>query len=168
MNRALPPRDRGDRRETSCRAPGYPRAVHGSVGLGGGSAATVEEPTIGPRCATGAPRSLLRRRLGVVAQGYCLKRVWAVGTRDCSWVSNESGAERPPYCHLHELTKRWPRWEAFARRVHLARRPSTAASARRSTCYQWGRLRGGGNSLPRTDGVLETSYVTKAGEPDAS
>ena len=67
MNRSLPPGDRGSRSATSRGASRSARPVPGAGGLVGGTAATAEEPRIGPRCATVGPRSRRWRQVGVWA-----------------------------------------------------------------------------------------------------
>src|SRR5437879_5955981 len=65
MNRALPSRDR-DRGSAASRGASRPAGiVPGSYGLVSGVAAAAGEPTIGPCCATGGPRSHGQSAVGV-------------------------------------------------------------------------------------------------------
>jgi hypothetical protein len=67
MNRSLPSRDRDRGSAASRGASRIARIVPGAGGLVGGTAAAADEPTIGPRCATGGPRS--PRQSAVVVSG---------------------------------------------------------------------------------------------------
>jgi hypothetical protein len=68
VNRALLPRDRGDRSATAKRAPRRTRPVPGFGGLARRVAALANRPRFGHRCATFGPRSFVWRRLGFTAK----------------------------------------------------------------------------------------------------
>jgi hypothetical protein len=67
VNRALPPRDRGDRNDAAERASRLARLVPGIGRLVCRVAAVASRPRVGHRWATCGPRSFVWRRLSLTA-----------------------------------------------------------------------------------------------------
>jgi hypothetical protein len=68
VNRALPPRGRGDRSTDSSRAPRCAWTVPGVGGLVSRAPAVASRPRVGHCCATFSPRSLAGPGRGVTAK----------------------------------------------------------------------------------------------------